>query len=310
MDQQHPERPPPPPPDAGWAVPDQPPPVDPPPPTWGQDAAPDWSAVAPGMPPSERPRRTGRLVALVVGSAAIIAMALGIAWVVGDSAGERGRDDVEVAGDDPDAPLTDDPGADRDRAAPGGDEGPGADPDDLPDPPEPASPEADLDPPDPASLSGVDATYAQLLVAIDASERTMIGFQDAILATLLGGSAGNPDQLLEELRTTAAASAGRLEQIRGDLEQPVDDAGAREVRDRYVEHLDTWVDYIRAIEEQPRLLDPNADTDRFTLAINVSADAFSRALQAQLPAGVDAEVARFADGILERGFRSSAESQV
>ena len=309
MDQQDPDRPPPPPPDAGWAVPDQPP-IEPSGPGWGQDPAVQWAAVAPGGMPPGPARRTGRLVALVVGSAAVIAMALGIAWVVGDSADDRDDGDVEVAGDDPDAPDSDGPDADGDDAAPDGDEGPDLDADERPDAPEPTSPDAELDPPDPAELTGVDATYAQLLVDIDASERAMIGFQEAIVATLLGGSAGNPDQLLEELRTTAAASADRLEQIRDDLEQPVDDDGAGEVRDRYVEHLDTWVAYIRAIEAQPRLLDPGADTDRFTLAINVSADAFSRALEAQLPDEVDAEVARFADEILERGFRSSGESQV
>lgn len=321
MDQHDPDRPPPPPPGAGWAVPDQPPDPDPPTSAWTPE--PDPWEVAPTGPS----RRTGRLVALVLGSAAVVALALGIAWVVGDGADEDDRTDrdVEAADDDPESPGADDgpegsadsdapeaedgaPGTGDD--APAGDQPPASDPDQPPDAPEPTSPDADLDAPDPGQLSGVDATYAQLLVDIDASERTMIGFQDAIVATLLGGSASDPEQLVAELSATAAASADRLEQIRADLEQPIDDQGADKVRDRYVEHLDTWVDYIRAIERQPRLLDPGADTDRFTLAINVSADAFSRELQAQLPAEVDAEVARFAEDILDRGFRSVAESQV
>lgn len=320
MDQHDPDRPPPPPPGAGWAVPDQPPDPDPPTSAWTTEPE-TWEAAPTG--PS---RRSGRLVALVLGSAAVVALALGIAWVVGDSAdeGDRADRDVEAAHDDPEAPADGDSEAPADGDAPQAEDGapgtgddapaddqpPASDPDQPPDAPEPTDPDADLDPPDPGQFSGVDATYAQLLVDIDASERTMIGFQDAIVATLLGGSASDPEQLVAELSATAAASADRLEQIRADLEQPIDDQGADKVRDRYVEHLDTWVDYIRAIERQPRLLDPGADTDRFTLAINVSADAFSRELQAQLPAEVDAEVARFAEDILDRGFRSVAESQV
>lgn len=305
MDPHDPNGPPTPPSDGGWAVPDQPPPVDPPPSAWAHD--PDLG----GAPASGAARRPGRLLALVVGSAAVVALALGIAWVVGDGAnGDDDATDAEVAQDDPDAPATDAPEADGGDDAPSADDAAPSDPDERPDAPEPTAPDAELEPPDLASLSGIDATYGRLLVDIDASERTMIGFQDAILETLLGGSASDPDQLVAELSATAAASADRLEEIRQELKAPLDDAGAGEVRDRYVEHLDTWVDYIRAIEQQPSLLDPGADTDRFTLAINVSADAFSRELQAQLPAEVDVEVARFADEILDRGFRSVGESQV
>lgn len=305
VEPQDPDRPPPPPPGEGWAAPDQPPRTDPPASTWGQDPDP-W-----GGPPAVGARGTGRLLALALGSAAVIIVALGTAWIVGELADEGDRDerDVEVAGEDPDA-GSDTPGTDGDDGGSPGGESPVPEREELPDVSEPTSPDAELDPPDPSALIGVDATYAQLLVDIDASERTMIGFQEAIVATLLGGSASDPEQLVTALSATAAASAERLEQIRGDLVQPVDDEGASKVRDRYVEHLDTWVEYIRAIQRQPRLLDPGADTDRFTLAINVSAGAFSRELQAQLPPEVDDEVARFADGILDRGFRSVGESQV
>lgn len=164
--------------------------------------------------------------------------------------------------------------------------------------------------PDVSVLEGRDAVYGQLLVDIDESERAMIGFQDDLIASFLRGSAVRPEEFIADIRAIASRSADRLEDVRFRLEGPLTDAAAREIRDRYVSHLDTWVDYIRAVEAQPALLDPDIDTSRYALAINISAGAFSRALEELLPADVNAGVARFAEDILDRGFRVDTDSQV
>lgn len=282
--------------------------------------------------------------AIVVASAVIVAVALGVALVVGgddpDDAptaadGDGAADEGDDASPDPDAddPAADDPGADAPSGDDPGADAPGADDpgdgesgdDDVdPDGPgeaaqggtdrevelPPIDPDDDLDQPDVGALGGSDAAFAEVLLDVDASERTMMRYQQGIVATLLDGGPDDPVDLLAELSAIANTAANELLTIRERLEADVDDAGASEVRDRYVEHLDTWVAFMRAVQERPALLGPDADTDRFTLAINVSADAFARSLEDRLPEDADVEVARFADDILERGFRSGQDAQV
>jgi hypothetical protein len=200
---------------------------------------------------------------------------------------------------DPDAGAAPDEGdadAGPDEGADGGAPG---DPD--------AGPEPTLTPPDVDALEGLDAVYAQLLIDIDASERTMIGFQEDVDEAFVG--AASPADGVAAVGAVAGERRNELLQVRERLADGLDDAGAEQVRSRYVEHLDSWADYMGAIEDDPLLLLEDRGTG-FTVVVNATADAFARALESELPAGIDLEVERFAEGILDRGFRGFGEAQV
>ena len=73
-------------------------------------------------------------------------------------------------------------------------------------------------------------------------------------------------------------------------------------------HLDSWADYMAAIEDDPEIL--ALEDTSFTVHINTTADAFARTLEDELPEDVDDEVRAFADGILDRGFRGIGDADV
>lgn len=256
----------------------------------------------PPPPPWERQRRTRRRVLLGV-LIALVVVAIPVGLLVG---AELTRDDADetAAGDDPPSGEPDAP-AERDQPA---------DPDQAPDSndaePPGSPPEGDLEPPDVAGLDGVDAIFGQLLIDIDVSERAMIAFQDALQAAFEEHGFDDASALIDDIEDAANTGAARLEEVRSRLADPVDHDGAEAVRTEYVDHLDAWVRYMEAVAEDPALLDPEVDSSRYLLAINTSAHAFARALEENLPDDVNAEVAAFAEGILDRGFRADAEAQV
>lgn len=167
--------------------------------------------------------------------------------------------------------------------------------------------DTELDPLDLDRLDGLDLVYGRLLTDIDASEREMIGFQTDVGVALSGAPSG-PEGLAAVAEVAAAREQGLLA-VRERLSDPLDDAGAEEVRQRYVEHLDSWADLIGAVAEEPLLILEQSESGA-TVAINRTADRFARALEAELPDDIDAEVARFADGILDRGFRGFGTADV
>jgi hypothetical protein len=167
--------------------------------------------------------------------------------------------------------------------------------------------DADLDPLDLDALDGLDLVYGQLLTDIDASEREMIGFQADVGAALSGAS--SRDDGLTAVAAVAAERAEALGEVRARLADPLDDPGAEEVRRLYVDHLDSWADFIGTVAEDPVAIFEQSETGA-TVAINRTADRFARALEDELPANADAEVARFADGILDRGFRGFGVADV
>jgi hypothetical protein len=290
----------------------------PPSPSW----APQGSAAAPevvieragpdGPPPPphvrQRRRRT-RLVLLVLAALLLIAVPVGFALggVFAQQASPGAADGTvdEPASPDPSDPDVGEPDDAPDASEPEGREG-------EPDSPDPGAPDpptaSDLVPPDLDELVGTDAEFGRLLIDIDASERTMIGFQDDLGAALRSPPSG-PDALRERIREVAADRQRELREVRERLEAELDDPGADGVRDRYVVHLDSWADYMAAIEADPSIL--AAETDGgFTVAINATADAFSRALEQELERGLDGSIERFAEAILERGFRGFGQAEV
>lgn len=161
--------------------------------------------------------------------------------------------------------------------------------------------------PDVDALDGLDAIYAELLIAIDASERTMIAFQEEVGDAF--ANAGSPGEGVVAVGLVAGTRRLQLLEHRERLVDGLDDDGAEQVRSRYVEHLDSWADYLGAIEEDPALLIEGRNT-AFTVVINATADAFARAVESELPADIAVEVERFAEGILDRGFRGFTDAQV
>jgi hypothetical protein len=254
-------------------------------PGWQGGAVPD----GPPPPPWERRRRSRRHWLLGIAAAVILAVPVGLAL-------------ASVMTDGGEGPATAVDG-EADETPEGRQPGDAADPDDLDRP---------LDAPDLDLLEGPDAVFAQLLIDIDASERAMLGFQRELAEAFQGhGFEDDVSDLLEELAATGGEGADRLETARDTLEQPVPDVRADAVREVYLDHLGSWLRYMRAVEEDPTILatDPE-DSAHFTLSINATADAFARSLEEQLPDEADPEVRRMAEQLLDRGFRPQGDADV
>lgn len=157
--------------------------------------------------------------------------------------------------------------------------------------------------PDLDDLDGVDAAVAQVMVDIDRSEQVMMatqqGFADVLADPATGG---DPDAALAVLSVTAGDGQHELQELRRELTAPVEGSEVRAVRDRYLAHLDAWVRYLVAIEEDPTLLVGGADDEAFLVAIDTTGDAFAREVRENLPDGLDDEVREFALAIVDRGF--------
>jgi hypothetical protein len=286
--------------------PDTPPPVPPPgEPSGGSDERlprdVDVTDDAPDGPPPppfvrDRQRRRRRTLAILA-ALAVLAIPVGLAI----ASGLAERDQSPAGADDPAPPDGDGADDPRDDEAPDPEDG-SRDPGDDGS----AAPEPRLDPPDVAALSGLDAIYGQLLVDIDASERTMLDFQEGLADVL--AAPGAADERLERASATAGASRAELLAVRERLTDGLDDAGADRVRELYVEHLDSWAEYLEAVEEDALVL--AEDDTAYTVVINATADAFARALETELPDDIDREVERFAEGILDRGFRGFGQAEV
>lgn len=160
--------------------------------------------------------------------------------------------------------------------------------------------------PDLDGLSGVDAELGQVLVDIDRSERTMMATQ-AGFVEVLGGIAGpgteeDLEAALAEVSEVAGEGQRELQTIRRDLTDASASASVvRDLRERYLSHLDAWVRYLIAIEDDPRVLVGGAD-EGYTLSIDTTGDAFANVIREDLPDELDEDVRAFADAIVARGF--------
>ncbi len=254
-----------------------------------------WTVGAPPAPTGTVSARRRRRWPLVLAGLLVVVLA-GTLLTLALTADEESV----VAGDDGDMPGTapdgDDDGAGEDGEV-GDLDGPGPD----------GGPDTELEPLDLDRLDGLDLVYGRLLTDVDASEREMIGFQTDV-GEALSGAASGPEGLAAVAGVAADRERGLLA-VRDRLEDPLDDPGAEEVRQRYVEHLDSWADFMGAVAEDPLRILEQSESGA-TVAINRTADRFARALEAELPDDIDAEVARFADGVLDRGFRGFGVADV
>lgn len=165
--------------------------------------------------------------------------------------------------------------------------------------PQTPRPDTEVVVPDLDGLEGVDAELGQVLVHIDRAEEQMLATQERFAAVL--GGAGQ-EEALEEVSAVAGEGQRELQSIRSDLTSTsVDSSRVREVRERYLAHLDAWVRYFVAIEADPMVLTGGGD-EGYLVAIDTTGDAFARAVREDLPDDIDESVRTFAEQIVERGF--------
>lgn len=286
-----------------------PPPVQPgtqPPGTFGPPTQPaPQDPAGPPTPPTVRARRRRWLI---VGLCVVVAFVLAVPIVLAlggfPSQVATVLADDPVDEDDPDAgttlPELDDPdegGADGDPDSGTSDSG-GFD-QDVP------APTPDID-----ALEGADAVFAELLGSVDEAELVMIGFQSEVADALATAGPDDLEDLNARLSDVAADRRVELIEVRDALDQATDDADAEAVRQAYLDHVDSWGEYMTAVESNPETLFGEGGDGGYTVVINATADAFVRALEEQLPDNIDDEVADLARHILQRGFSGSAEAQV
>jgi hypothetical protein len=168
----------------------------------------------------------------------------------------------------------------------------GADPSPTPTARETEELPLDRDDPSDVALEGV-------LTLIDESELTMIQFQIEVEQAV-------SDEAVREAGSTAARELRRLDEELSDTEVTGAYAQAvRAVRDSYLEHLRAWTTYVEATAEDPEaFLDPSGE---YWQDITDTADVFVAAMEDDLPANIPDDLARFADFILDRGFRENGD---
>jgi hypothetical protein len=147
-----------------------------------------------------------------------------------------------------------------------------------------------------------DAALLTLFVEIEQSERAMLDYYDR-LREELDDPRLSREQVLEIIGDAAAEAVERLRETRSRIVPLAGDALVDDVRAAYLPHLDSWVDYLDAVVEEPGL-----ETDRelatpFTLVINATARAFRVATEEMLATDPSEEVRSLAETILDEGFR-------
>lgn len=261
---------------------------------WGPPGGSPWAAGAPvtdpggpdddGPPPPpwvRRRRRRRRVIGIVAVVVLLVVVPVGLLWAgVFD---RSGGDPVQGEGPDDSGPT---------------------DAETAPDP------DASLEAPDPDRFTGSDADFASVLRGVEASERVMLRFQADLAEAYALGGADDPAPFFAAVRSAAETGATALADARPALEEARATEAADEVRRVYLDHLDAWLALMEAAAADPTLFGPAGDTARFDVEINATALDFSRALESSLPEDAADEIARFAERLLDRGFRFDNEAQV
>ncbi len=278
-----------------------------PPPSEGGGDAP-----GPPPPPFERARRRRRrriiIAGVLVGGALVVGLPLLAfgGWLAPQDAAPEDAAPVPA-----EAPETDSGSGEDDADTDGSTDPDGPSPDgEVGDRPDREVPEEErIDPPSLGELEPGDARIADMLLDVDAAERAMLRYQlDAQDAFTDGLDADEPDELFAAIGDVASTGLQDLEVLRERLMAEQSEPAAEDVREAYVGHLDSWVTYLTAIEDDPQIL--LGDLTRFTVDINRTGDDFSRAVAALSATDVDADVERFAQQIVERGFSGPETAQV
>lgn len=147
-----------------------------------------------------------------------------------------------------------------------------------------------------------DGALLQLFEDIERSEGEMLGFYDR-LGEELGAPTVTREQVLDVIADAAADAADELRDVRARIVPLAEDSVVDDVRAAYLPHLDSWIDYLAAVAEDPELELDRERAAPFMLLINSTARSFRVATERMLESGPSEDVARLADAILEEGFR-------
>jgi hypothetical protein len=147
-----------------------------------------------------------------------------------------------------------------------------------------------------------DSALLQLFEDIERSEGEMLGFYDR-LSEELGDPAFTRAQVLDVIAAAATDAVDELRDVRARIVPLAEDSVVDDVRAAYLPHLDSWIDYLAAVAEDPELELDRERAAPFMLLINSTARTFRVATERMLETGPSEDVARLADEILEEGFR-------
>jgi hypothetical protein len=147
-----------------------------------------------------------------------------------------------------------------------------------------------------------DAALVALLEDIIRTEGVMLAFNDAVGKRIEGLE--DREAALAVVAEEAAAGVGGLRSLRPIVVDRTGGARVDDVRTVYLPHLDSWIDYLAALAEEPQLLFTRDEQQPYLLLINATAEAFRIALEELLEAGPSVRAAELAERILDDGFRS------
>jgi len=146
-----------------------------------------------------------------------------------------------------------------------------------------------------------DEALLTLFEDIEQSEGTMLGYYDRLRDEF------DPTMGTDEVRGVIAAAAvdaaATLRGIRTRIVPLAGDAVVDDVRAAYLPHLDSWVDYLEAVADEPDLEIDRERAAPYTLVINATAQAFRVATEVMLESGPSEAVRQLAEAILDEGFR-------
>ena len=157
-----------------------------------------------------------------------------------------------------------------------------------------------------AGLAGTSASQRQaalleLLDGIDRSELVMEAFNDGVGTAF--AEAATRDDALSAAADAARTGVDALRAVRTELVPSAGDGTVDAVREAYLPHLDSWVDYLSAVADRPELLFDSTDQQPFLLLINATATTFREATEVMIATEPDEDVVELAELILDRGFR-------
>jgi hypothetical protein len=145
-----------------------------------------------------------------------------------------------------------------------------------------------------------DAELVALLVDVTRTEGVMLTFNE-VVAERLGG-VQDETEARAVISRAAAEAVGGLVALRPVI---VERSGGRvdDVRDIYLPHLDSWIDYLAAVADEPGLLFAEEGRQPYILLINSTAEAFRVALEDLIADAPSPAVVELAERILDDGFR-------
>jgi len=154
-----------------------------------------------------------------------------------------------------------------------------------------------------------DAGLVELLELITRTEGEMLAFNDSVGERLR--DAQEEEAALAAVAAVAADAVDGLVGLRPDIVERSGHRTIEDVRDVYLPHLDSWIEYLTALSERPRLLFTDGEQQPYLLRINATAADFSDALEALIAMDPGPAVVELAERILDDGFRGmGSDAQV